>query len=327
MATRNPTIDIMKGIAIIAVIAGHILPGGSYGHKLIYSFHMPLFFLIAGYLYKPSTIYKKKLVTDFRRLIVPYLVVATIFTIILTRRSFLPGLEYSVIATIWGEAYHHHSLIWSTAPHIGTAWFLPALFWCRQVFNLIFTRVMHPNIIITLLSIISVIVDYYFINLPFALLPGMSAMLFYLIGYRIRFVLLKKSFYILLFVLGFVCWTLHMHYSTIDMCICLYGIYPIDVAGALFATASIYFISQWISFTSLGKILDRIGQISLYIFCFHAVEKEINPYGLLPFDKGWYTEVVIRTTWCVIAAFVYVSIKKNILIKHNTSNSSQKTGH
>lgn len=50
----NPTIDALKGILILFVIAGHLLPGGlnsSFLRYSIYAFHMPLFLFISGYLF------------------------------------------------------------------------------------------------------------------------------------------------------------------------------------------------------------------------------------------------------------------------------------
>lgn len=47
---RDLSIDIMKGIGICAVIAGHTFLNTI--HNLIYSFHMPLFFILSGYFYK-----------------------------------------------------------------------------------------------------------------------------------------------------------------------------------------------------------------------------------------------------------------------------------
>lgn len=44
--------DAAKGIAIIAVIVGHmglIARGMTLTEKFIFSFHMPIFFLISGY--------------------------------------------------------------------------------------------------------------------------------------------------------------------------------------------------------------------------------------------------------------------------------------
>ena len=45
---RDVTIDIMKGIGIMAVIAGHTNPD-IITSKILLSFHMPSLFLISGY--------------------------------------------------------------------------------------------------------------------------------------------------------------------------------------------------------------------------------------------------------------------------------------
>ena len=62
MKERNPAIDVAKGIAIISVVLGHVVTSyhnsnmmmddaiPNYLCKLVYSFHMPLFFMISGYL-------------------------------------------------------------------------------------------------------------------------------------------------------------------------------------------------------------------------------------------------------------------------------------
>lgn len=47
---REPIIDITKGIGIVLVILGHLVTYGSFLSSLIFSFHMPLFFSLVGYL-------------------------------------------------------------------------------------------------------------------------------------------------------------------------------------------------------------------------------------------------------------------------------------
>lgn len=48
MSLRNPLYDYAKGIGIVLVIAGHILPFGGVISSQIYALHMPLFFYISG---------------------------------------------------------------------------------------------------------------------------------------------------------------------------------------------------------------------------------------------------------------------------------------
>jgi len=52
MAQRNVEIDIMKGIAILCVMVGHTYWRPDWFATIIYSFHIPIFFLISGYFAK-----------------------------------------------------------------------------------------------------------------------------------------------------------------------------------------------------------------------------------------------------------------------------------
>lgn len=50
---RQDRIDVLKGILILLVVIGHILPGTlqeNFARYFIYSFHMPVFFAVSGYL-------------------------------------------------------------------------------------------------------------------------------------------------------------------------------------------------------------------------------------------------------------------------------------
>lgn len=67
---RISWLDVLKGIGIILVAIGHI-----YSNRTVfnwfYSFHMPLFFMAAGWVYK-----EKPILTDIKRriqtIVVPY---------------------------------------------------------------------------------------------------------------------------------------------------------------------------------------------------------------------------------------------------------------
>lgn len=51
---RNAYYDIIKGLLIVLVMIGHFLPGtlsDNFLRYIIYSFHMPVFFLLSGYLF------------------------------------------------------------------------------------------------------------------------------------------------------------------------------------------------------------------------------------------------------------------------------------
>jgi fucose 4-O-acetylase-like acetyltransferase len=71
MKKKIEWIDIAKGFGILTVVAGHIYEGDI--RRIIFIFHMPLFFFISGYLFKPDLnrmhYFKKK----SYHLLVPYI--------------------------------------------------------------------------------------------------------------------------------------------------------------------------------------------------------------------------------------------------------------
>lgn len=62
---RDHRIDSIKGFLILLVVLGHMLeqhismPSNLAVYLLIYSFHMPLFVMISGYVFKPSQSFNK----------------------------------------------------------------------------------------------------------------------------------------------------------------------------------------------------------------------------------------------------------------------------
>lgn len=82
--TRDIAFDIAKGIGIILVVVGHYIPAGAPKWYVdfidfIYYFHMPLFFIIAGYFYDRSTRrtdYLPFVWSKFQRLMIPYFILS-----------------------------------------------------------------------------------------------------------------------------------------------------------------------------------------------------------------------------------------------------------
>ena len=75
---RSNTIDCCKGFAIILVVFGHLLqrqnpitPDHNLLFRIIYSFHMGLFFFLAGQVFKKRPL-SKEIILNFKRLIVPF---------------------------------------------------------------------------------------------------------------------------------------------------------------------------------------------------------------------------------------------------------------
>lgn len=125
MKNRDASIDMLRGIAIVLVVFGHVIQSiyspDSYDQnwifKVIYSFHMPLFMFISGYLAG----YKKELTVNWLlnravRLVVPFVVWIPISYLIKGGRT-LKGL-----AVAFYQVYRD--------PSDGGLWFLWVLFLC-----------------------------------------------------------------------------------------------------------------------------------------------------------------------------------------------------
>lgn len=133
--TRSVFLDVLKAVAITLVLVGHAMQFGSGAHcfiysdffdnvvfKTIYSFHMPLFMLISGYLFRSSVQRhspRENLVSRFTSLLVPIMLWSIIPYII----RIVSGDERGVFLIV--RAY------FTTC--IGNFWFLWAVFYCSLI--------------------------------------------------------------------------------------------------------------------------------------------------------------------------------------------------
>ena len=136
---RVEWIDSAKGIAILLVVIGHVVGGytGSYGIPryqefidyivwIIYTFHMPLFFCLSGYVYRISinrisnrTGYQNFIKKKTRVLMVPYYIFSTIQILI---KLPLQGKISSVLS--W------KNILLLPVYAVDQYWFLYTLFLC-----------------------------------------------------------------------------------------------------------------------------------------------------------------------------------------------------
>lgn len=127
---RIEYIDIAKGIGIVLVIVGHVVWGGNYPMKgaesisnFIYSFHMPLFFIISGLCIKDSKELAKPVLKKMARAyLLPYVVWSVIYLAVFQFDS-LMGQKPSIIS-FNNDLFDHAISDCGLAP----LWFLLALF-------------------------------------------------------------------------------------------------------------------------------------------------------------------------------------------------------
>lgn len=164
-------IDNAKGIGIILMILGHISNIPDIIHGWIYSFHMPLFFFISGYLFNKDKYpnIKGYVILKFNRLIVPYFGMAFICYFIMV---FLLGKYENAFKYILGILYSRGTLEWM--PNCSPLWFLTCLFVVEIIiYNVLKSvkRDIYIIIIIIMLGLLgSIVYKLIFIKLPWKVL-------------------------------------------------------------------------------------------------------------------------------------------------------------
>ena len=272
---RNIALDITKGIGILLVIIGHCgsIPYMPIRH-LIFSFHMPLFFLASGYLHRGKST-KEALKKDFRHLALPYIITCLVIIFyyfiyyLITKSHNSEPLRKYLIASLWGSGTIHSCKYLSHHPAIGAIWFLPALLICKNVYNILpknNSRLVYSSAIF----VVATIIGRYLIYIPFSALSGLSGIVFYAIGDCLKRV---KTIHPLFWIIGISCWFLSLKYSHVSLVQPRLDLYFIDVIGATTATVLVYLASRAISQTGLlMHSLSWAGKNSMYILCFHLID-------------------------------------------------------
>ena len=137
-------IDVTKGIAILLVILGHSLVGLKI-NDYIFAFHMPVFFITSGILFRPKSI-PAVIKKNAQKLLIPYGITA-VFVIIGRAASayiqhWTPEIIKSLcintaIGSLFGfgvDEVRWFFPVW----RIGAIWFLLAFFWSTLFMQLVF---------------------------------------------------------------------------------------------------------------------------------------------------------------------------------------------
>ena len=308
MSKRIEYLDIAKGIGILLVVLGHndFEVISLFVQRLIYSFHMPMFFFLSGYFIDPSVPFFDFFKKRFNALMKPFFF--TIFLIYFTSVSFEKmGFNTAItriVKSLYGSGYY---LDWVQL------WFLPHLFavslyaflfialvsrlrnrwvtWgillATLAFAIPFLNVFYPFP----LSILGK--DYELWGLPFSLDLVLATGFFFILGYEVRQVATEKTFdnwLLLAATVGAVLLLNMLFPYEIDFNIRLYESFLVNTTEAILGILFILALSRQIELhtTRLGSFFKYLGNISLIILLFHVpiqafwAQKVVNVTGNFP---------------------------------------------
>lgn len=127
--SRIAYIDWVKVVGIWLIVFGHVPITNAYVHQWVFSFHVPLFFFISGFLYR----YKDD--RDFYWPNFRNLVLVAIMYFFVGKIGTLPiALQHESFSQFGKNAFQNLLLLNGS---IGPVWFLISLFWMRLAYHLL----------------------------------------------------------------------------------------------------------------------------------------------------------------------------------------------
>lgn len=136
---RDNTVTYVKAIGIILMVLGHVLTSDMVVGRAIFTFHMPLFFLMSGYCFKEKYLddTKQFVVRKIKGIYVPFVLFSLPFlamhNVFCHWNIYDPDWLYG-----WKDFAWHTSRIVTRMSHneglLGTFWFLKELFWGNLIF-------------------------------------------------------------------------------------------------------------------------------------------------------------------------------------------------
>jgi fucose 4-O-acetylase-like acetyltransferase len=272
---RNQTLDITKGLGILLVVLGHnwmVLHEEGELFRIIFSFHMPLFFFLSGMFLRNCGSFKEFTTSRANSLVKPYF--ATLLLVGLFRWCIEAIKAKSVPLDFWRVI---QGIFYGTGRTIDWVplWFLPHLF-VVSVVAFLTIRVVTSVQAQIFLAIVSLGVGAFILNpadLPWSidLLP--ITLSFLLTGYLCRNIVKSMSLngvHLALCIAAFS--SLHFFYDeTINLNFRHYGNFMVSTLQAMLGIYICLSLSsplaQW---KGVSKWAAYMGSGSLFILLFHS---------------------------------------------------------
>ena len=332
---RKHYIDVARGIAIILVVLGHGISEYETGftglEKVIYSFHMPLFFVISGLVFrlKDNVSFCAFAKKRTKGLMLPYLLFAGLI--------FLSHVAEAVLLKSDGEFFEKlktpsgiiNTLLLSTKSVFSNLWFLPCMLAAQLLLFAVLKYVKNKYAKAALFTVFSLAVIFISpkIALPLCLETAVISVMFLYIGTLVgKMELLEKSKYILtpiclvIFAASEAAFLLCFKSESFSYYNVQFGGAPwlfiiTAVSGSLFVIGASFIIKKC-------AVLEILGRHSLYIFGFHYLVQNVLRIG---FEKvGLINNKIVILTVAVILNLAICTVMSVVWSKIKTTVTKRK---
>ncbi|MCH5171886.1 MAG: acyltransferase [Erysipelotrichales bacterium] len=275
--TRLEFIDVAKFIGMILVILTHCQEGGGHIIPTVYSFHLPLFFILNGWTLKIDNLsFGEYLVKKIKSYLIPIFCLGSIVIIF---QLFFYHKEGGLI--YFGNEF----LNLVEQRRALTLWFIGALFFSDIFFYAVYklgkNKIVFMSIISLLFLGLGIFINYHYHRALFWNLDAMPFGVFFVyIGYLCSHEKLKKmQNYILskrwlsllvgagLFFIGFLFSEINYHVFNqhLEMWGNQYKEYYLTIPSAVFLSLGVIYLCNTIS----NKVLGELGKTTFVLLAFH----------------------------------------------------------
>lgn len=303
-------LDIAKSIGIFLIVLSH-LTGSRYTANFLWTFNVPLFFFISGFLFKSthSDIFLNRLKS---RLILPYIYIYLINALLVVLIKFdfnINSIIAMVLGMFWGaRSYSYFDLV------NGALWFLPALIIVELIYFYLIRK--SPWFYLPLLSLSIFFYSQGYLNLFLSIDLALLGLNYYVAGVLVRkFNLIgtikteKKVILVIVFVLSllatlkFADWGVSVWYGG--------KFYLASLTGGILGIAMIISLSLLLETTLKSfSFISFISANTLFIFCFHRFS---NPIAISVI-KTFIIKPSLFNSLLIATLSILILIPANILV-------------
>ena len=329
---RQGYIDVCKAIGIILVVLGHTYAIPVALYNVIYSFHMPLFFILAGMVYNKEKNNKlgflKYTVKKAKQYLIPYfafsfvnLLIQIAWRLLISKEGV--SVDY-LLLKLRGIILCYADM--KNMPNCSPIWFLMCLFFS----SLLFWWILKICIKWQWVPIVLLVIVYYLLlpycvdltSFPFKFPTFLIAVVFHYIGFYLRLFLEKEFKKKYSFVL---CLSSVIAVTICFICVAILGIetrtannyyssYLLFLGTSMISSIGLIIVIHKASFLC-NSFLLWLGKNTIYIIGFNYVCRDLATelYYFIPFVKNvqmhWISSFILTFGLCLLCIIICTKIR------------------
>lgn len=320
MKNRITYLDSLKGLLILLVIIGHSNADLIVPHSIaaIYSFHMPLFFILSGFFLHDKEKNRIHLKKSARAYLLPYFCTCLIGLLLIVVRYVVTHDDQLFTK---GAIYLQKIVCvqFERTNDIGPIWFLVALFWGQNLLLFIIHRLSKLQagvLVLTLATVVILLSDEFFV--PFSLFQGITALPFLYVGWLLKSHqdIYNKIFADKICIMAIIItWFIYVWFDNVMRI--SFVMIPLGFTSIIISLFVSLVLLKY-SYLIDCRFFQRIGRHTLLILCVHTlILGMVHKIGDIN-HNFFYTSLEILSDVVIALTISYIIVKsKHLIINGN----------